>query len=69
MTFKKEKFALFRGEKQVGRYVYDDIEDAIKEAKEWNKIKEWKDIEPVEVKEYIKKRMTAEQKLKEMMGL
>ena len=76
------RYALFRGDKLVGREVFRDIKDAIREKNEWNKqfaefnekiktmpsLKDDKPISFVEVKEYRKKRQTTEQKLREMFG-
>lgn len=76
------RYALFRGDKLVGRTAWATLKEAIKERDEWNKqfagfnekiktmpsLKGEKPIEFVEAKEYRKKRQTAEQKLKEMFG-
>lgn len=77
------RYGIFRGEKMVGREVFSDLKMAIKERDKWNKdFKDFNDfiksdpvkfkdknpIKLVEVKEYRKKRMSVEKKLREMMG-
>lgn len=73
------RYGIFRGDKLVGRTVYKDFEKALKEKNEWNKQFEefnkesiklgtGKFVIPVEVKEYRKKRQTAEQKLKDIFS-
>lgn len=76
------QYGIFRGNEMVGRVIFNSYNEALKERDSWNKqfeqynnkvkndpnFKNEKPITYVEVKEYRKKRQTAEQKLKEMFG-
>lgn len=72
------KYGIFRGENIVGREIFSDLKMAIKERDEWNKqfeefnfkvktdpkFKSGKLITPVEVREFKRKKMSAEEKLR-----
>lgn len=66
------KYALFRGNKMVGRVLHTRVESAVQERDQWNKqFAEFtqatgKSIDPVEVREFKKPRKSAEQRLREM---
>ena len=72
------KYGIFRGNKLVGRVIFNNLSNAEEERDEWNaQFREYnekvkanpslgKPVTYVEVKEYGKKRQTREQKMQEM---
>jgi hypothetical protein len=77
------KYGIFRGDKIVGRIIFNNLKNAMKERDEWNedlidfnkfiktdpiKFKNKKPRTLVEVKEYKKKRISTERRLRELMS-